>query len=361
MSRGRCSIQVQGLDCPVEVAALRSAFDKAPGVGTLGFDLIHGILTVDYDPDATEPAALVRRIATRAGMKAALVGSPELTRAGWWTRNSRWATTIGSGLVLLIGVVIDHFASTATRTAPAATLAYALAIVAGGLDLAPRAWRNLRAARLDIHVLMGAAILGAMALGQWDEAATVAFLFGLSESLEALSVGRARQAVRALLEVAPETAERIAADGSVATVPAAALVQGDRVRVRTGERVPVDGRVTAGRSSVDQKAITGESVAVLREVGDPVFAGSVNGEGALEVEAAGSLDDSLISRVADRVREAQAARAPIERTVERFAAIYTPAVVAVSLALMLAPPLFLAATGSAPPGQPGLRGGWWSW
>jgi len=348
MSRGRCSIQVQGLDCPVEVAALRSALEGAPGVGNLGFDLIHGILTVDYDPDIAEPAALVRRISTRAGMKSALVGSPELTRAGWWSQNSRWATTIASGVVLGVGVAIDHFASTASRTAPGAMVAYALAIVAGGLDLAPRAWRNLRALRLDIHVLMGAAILGAIALEQWDEAATVAFLFGLSESLEALSVSRARQAVRALLEVAPETAERIDLDGTVATVAASSILPGDRVRVRSGERVPVDGVVTSGRSSVDQKAITGESVAVLREVGDPVFAGSVNGEGALEVAASGSLDDSLISRVADRVREAQAARAPVERTVERFAAIYTPSVVLASLALMLAPPLYLLATGSTP-------------
>ena len=348
MSRGRCSIQVQGLDCPVEAAALRSALEPAPGVGTLGFDLIHGVMTVDYDPDETEPAALLRRIATRAGMKAALVGAPELARAGWWARNGRWATTIASGLVLLIGVVIDHFASTATRAAPGALVAYALAIVAGGLDLAPRAWRNLRAFRLDIHVLMGAAILGAIALGQWDEAATVAFLFGLSESLEALSVARARRAVRTLLEVAPETAERVGADGRVATVAAAEVVRGDRIRVRSGERVPVDGTVAAGRSSVDQKAITGESVAVLREVGDSVYAGSVNGEGALEVEATGSLADSLITRVADRVREAQAARAPVERTVERFAAVYTPAVVVASLLLMLAPPLFLLATGTGP-------------
>ena len=348
MSQARCVIQVQGLDCPVEVAALRSAFEGAPGVGNLGFDLVHGVMTVDFDPDQTDPPALVRRVVTRAGMKADLVGSPEVAQASWWTRNSRWATTSAAGLFLLGGIIVDHFASTESRTAPGALVAYALAIVAGGLDLAPRAWRNLRAARLDIHVLMGAAILGALALGQWDEAATVAFLFGLSEALEALSVNRARSAVRALLEVAPETAERIEADGRIATVPAASLVAGDRVRVRSGERVPVDGQVVAGRSSVDQKAITGESVAILRESGDPVFAGSVNGEGALEVEAAGSLDDSLISRVADRVREAQAARAPVERTVERFAAIYTPVVAVVSLLLMLTPPLIHLATGSNP-------------
>ena len=347
MSRGRCSIQVQGLDCPVEVAALRSALDAAPGVGGLGFDLIHGILTVDYDPDATEPAAIIRRIATRAGMKAELAGTPEVA-GNWWSRHGRWASIAASGLLLLVGVVVDYSGTALKATISASMIAYALAIVAGGVDLAPKAWRSLRQARLDIHVLMGAAILGAIALGQWDEAATVAFLFGLSEGLEALSVDRARRAVRSLLEVAPETAERIEGDGRVVSVAASEIIQGDRVRVRSGERVPVDGSVVAGRSSVDQKAITGESVAVLREVGDPVFAGSVNGEGALEVEALASLDDSLISRVAERVREAQASRAPVERTVERFAAYYTPIVVVASLLLMLVPPFYLLATGFGP-------------
>ena len=342
MGRARCTLKVRGLDCAVEVAALRSALENAPGVGTLGFDLIHEMMTVDYDPEAIEPNALVRRIGTRAGMRAELAGAPEVS-GGWWSRNGRWASTAASGLALLAGVLIRWKGGTT-----AATVAYALAVVAGGLDLAPRAARSLRHFRLDIHVLMGSAVLGAIALGQWDEAATVAFLFGLSESLEALSVDRARRAVRALLEVTPESAERIEADGSIATVPASEVNKGDRVRVRSGERVPVDGSVVQGRSSVDQKAITGESVPVLREVGDGVFAGSVNGEGALEVEASGTLDDSLISRVADRVREAQAARAPVERTVERFASWYTPLVVVVSLVVMLFLPLARLATGSPP-------------
>ena len=343
MGRARCTLKVRGLDCPVEVAALRSALENAPGVGTLGFDLIHEMMTVDYDPEAIEPAALARRIATRAGMRAELAGAPEVSD-GWWSRNGRWASTAASGLALLAGVLIDWLAEAPSG----ARVAYGLAVVAGGLDLAPRAARSLRHFRLDIHVLMGSAVLGAIALGQWDEAATVAFLFGLSESLEALSVDRARRAVRALLEVAPESAERIGPDGSIATVPASEIVKGDRVRVRSGGRVPVDGSVVSGRSSVDQKAITGESVPVLREVGDGVFAGSVNGEGALEVEASGTLDDSLISRVADRVREAQASRAPVERTVERFAAWYTPMVVVVSLLVMLVPPIIRIASGASP-------------
>ncbi len=203
----------------------------------------------------------------------------------------------------------------------------------------PKAARSLRRFRLDIHVLMSLAVVGAAILGQWEEAATIAFLFGLSEALESLSLDRARRAVRSLLEIAPETAERILPDGSVQEVAAATLREGDRVRVRSGERVPIDGRVISGRSSVDQKAITGESVPIVREPGDEVFAGTVNGEGSLDVEATRPPDDTLIARIAAQVRQSQANRAPVEQSIERFAAVYTPVVVGLAVALMIVPPL----------------------
>src|SRR5262249_38842533 len=151
--------------------------------------------------------------------------------------------------------------------------------------------------RLDIDVLMGLAILGAMALGQWDEAATVAFLYGLSEALEGLSLERARRSIRALLDLSPPTAERIGADGTIQAVPASAIVARDRILVRAGDTIPVDGTVETGRSSVDQKTITGESVPIVREPGNPVYAGTVNGEGTLEIRASGPVGDAVISRV----------------------------------------------------------------
>ena len=144
---------------------------------------------------------------------------------------------------------------------------------------------------------MGLAILGALALGQWDEAATVAFLFGVSESLESLSLERARRAIRRLLEIAPQTAERIASDGSTEQISASPVAAGDRILVRTGDTIPIDGTILKGRSGIDQKAITGESIPVDREPGDPVFAGTVNGEGTLEIEAAGPVSGALISRI----------------------------------------------------------------
>jgi Cd2+/Zn2+-exporting ATPase len=336
MARARCTLEVQGLDCPTEVAALRAALAGAPGVGELGFDLILGTMTVAYDPDVVSSQAIVGRVVDRSGLKARLLAAePAGEAAPWWERHRARGLTAVAGVALLAGVAADF----AGAPAWAVRAAYGTAIAAGLFELAPKALRALRSRRLDMHVLMTLAIAGAVALGQLDEAATVAFLFGLSEALEALSLERARRAVRRLLDITPETAERLGPDGRAEVVPARELRVGDRVRVRAGARIPVDGRVVAGRSGVDQKAITGESVAVLREPGDAVYAGTVNGEGALDVEATAAAGDAVAARIAAQVRAAQAGRSPVEQTVERFAAVYTPAVVALAALVMLGPPL----------------------
>src|SRR5262249_10287223 len=163
----------------------------------------------------------------------------------------------------------------------------------------------------------------------------------------AQSLERARRSIRALLQLTPPTAERIGPDGTIQVVPASQVARGDQVLVRAGETFPVDGSVVAGSSSVDQKTITGESVPVLREEGDPVYAGTVNGEGTLQVVASGPADDAVIARVIAHVRASQAGRAPIERKISRFAAVYTPIVMVLALLVMLIGPLAALAGGSA--------------
>ena len=325
----------------------------------LGFDLIHGLMTVDYESSLIDHEGLVRRVRERAGMQANLAGQPESASPAlesWWSRHGRWVSTVGSGLALGIGLaaawlgpLLDLEKSSGQRLAQGC---FALAVCCGGAWLLPRAVRSLRSFRLDIDVLMGLAILGAIGLGQWDEAATVAFLFGLSESLESLSLERARRAIRNLLEIAPQTAERISSDGTIERVPAGQVRAGDRVLVRAGDTIPIDGNVIKGRSSVDQKTITGESVPVERGPGDSVYAGTVSGEGTLEIEACGPVSDSLISRIVAQVREAQSGRAAVERRISRFAAIYTPVVVVLSLLVMVVPPLLIWAAAGAGPDAP---------
>ena len=343
MSLARCTLKVQGLDCPVEMKALEAALGGSPGVLALSFDLILGTLTIDYDAETDGPTTFIKRIAERAGMKASLLGTPEVETPSWFVRHARELLTATSGLALLAGVVCSHLGLSSLFEF---TL-YGVAIAAGGVELFPKGLRGLRQLRLDIHVLMLLAVSGALILGQWDEAATVAFLFGLSELLESLSLGRARRAVRALLEVAPEKADVVEPDGRIRTIEASDVAKGDRVRVRPGDRIPVDGEVVSGRSSVDQKMITGESVPLLREEGDEVFAGTVNGDGPLEIVAKSPLGDALITRLISRVREAQAGKAPVERRIAKFASWYTPLVVIAALGLMLLPPTVLSMSGES--------------
>ena len=319
-------------------------------------------MTVDYDDGVAKPADLVRMIAERTGMAATLRDDAERSEPSWSSRHHRQILTAGSGLALVLGLAVSWLGSPVGMShalaGRLALLFYVSAVVVSGAELFPRAARNLVGLRFDIDVLMGMAILGAMALGEWSEAATVAFLYGLSESLEALSLERARRSIQALLELAPATAERIGPDGRVQTVEASQVRRGDRVLIRAGETIPVDGAVVTGRSSVDEKTITGESVPIVREPGDPVYAGTISNDGTLEVIATGPVGDAVISRVVAQVRATQSGRAPIERRISRFAAVYTPLVMGLSLIIMIVPPLMARALGGA---HSGNWGGWADW
>ncbi len=239
MSEARCTLQVRGLDCPKEVDSITAAIKDQAGVMRLGFDLIHGTMTIDFDDSFIDPQTIIRLIRERAGLQSSLQGPVEPAAESWWSRYGRWVFTAGSGAALAGGTVMSwtghRLGSGQTGVDRLAVVGYALAVLIGGIGIFPRAARNLVRLRFDIDVLMGLAILGAMALGQWDEAATVAFLYGLSEALEGLSLDYARRSIRALLELAPPTAERIGADGTTQVVPASQIRRGDRVLVRTGD------------------------------------------------------------------------------------------------------------------------------
>jgi Cd2+/Zn2+-exporting ATPase len=353
MSQARCKFKVCGLDCPSEVESLRSALHGQSGILGLGFDVINGTMTVDYAAANVHPAEIVRLVAERAGMQATILGGDGPARLSWWSRHGGWALIIGSGLLLAAGLAIVWLGTSLGLSEylveRLSRIAYLGAVIIGAVELGPHVAGSLKRLRLDIDVLMSLAIVGALLLGQWDEAATVAFLYGLSEALERFSLERARRSIRALLELTPPTAERIAPNGSIERIGADQVRRGDRVLVRAGDTIPVDGTVFSGRSSVDQKTITGESVPVLRESGDPVYAGTVNGDGTLEVAALGPASDAMISRVIAQVRESQAGRAPIERRISRFAAVYTPLVIALAILVMVVPPLVVHATGAQEP------------
>lgn len=339
------SFRVHGLDCAEEVAVLKR--EVGPVVGgedKLGFDVLNGRMTVAADAPADAVVAAV----ARTGMRAEPWRDAKAAADGFWERNRRTVLTVVSGGLLLLGVAA-HAALAGFRAAfldetggwpPAvAVVLYALSVLAGVWTVLPKAWIAAKHLRPDMNLLMVVAVCGAVGIGQWVEAATVACLFSLSLALEAWSVGRARRAVAALMDLTPPAARLLHPDGREEEVPPDRVPVGARFRVRPGDRLPLDGRVVEGTGGVDQSPITGESVPVAKGPGDDVFAGTINGDGALVVESTKPASDTTLARIARMVGEAQSRRSPSEQWVEAFARYYTPAVMAAALLVLVVPPL----------------------
>lgn len=238
-----------------------------------------------------------------------------------------------SGILLGLGMLLS---SEMTKN-----ICFALSTLSGGLLVFPAAWAALKNKRLDMNVLMTVAVAGAWIIGEGNEGAAVVFLFALSELLESWSVGRARRAIASLLKLTPETALVRDADGGFKDTPVAEVAIGSFISVRSGARIPLDGKVAEGSSSVNQAPITGESVPVEKQPGDSVFAGTINGEGSLIVEVTKAASDSTLARIIKLVEEAEEQKAPTQRFVDKFASIYTPATFVIALLVALLPPLLM--------------------
>lgn len=219
------------------------------------------------------------------------------------------------------------------------TVAFALATLSGGLLVFPAGGKALLARRLDMNVLMIVAVAGAWLIGEHAEAAAVVFLFALSELLESWAATRARRAVDTLLELSPATAIVMDPDGSEREKPVSEIAIGTNIRVRSGSRIPLDGEVLAGSSNVNQAPITGESMPVEKNEGDSVYAGTVNGEGSLQVRVTKAADESTLARIIKLVGDAEQLKPPSQRFVDRFAAIYTPVVFVCAILVAIIPPL----------------------
>jgi len=323
------------------------------GVFALEFDLLSGRMTVSYEPNATDPDAIAEAVA-KAGFTAVPWGpGGEAEPASFWGQHGRLLMACASGLLLAAGF-LTHWAlhgslvdaisegSRAHAFPLASVLLYAGAIVAGGWFVLPRAAKSAARLRPDMHLLMVAAVGGAMLIGQWFEAATVSFLFAVALMLEHWSVARARRAIGALMDLSPPTANVLEGeDGAAVTMPVAEVPVGSVVLVRPGEKVPLDGRVLSGESSVNQAPITGESAPVAKGPGDELFAGTINERGTLRFEVTRPADRTTLARIVHLVQEAQTRRAQSEQWVERFARHYTPAMMALAAGVAAVPPLLL--------------------
>jgi Zn2+/Cd2+-exporting ATPase len=258
--------------------------------------------------------------------------------ASAWRRN---------GTVTLAGLLIAAGAAAAWTTHPAWAIAFfAASVVLSAPTPLRRAWRAVRERSLDINVLMVIAVAGAAALGDWFEAASVVWLFGIAQWLETRSMARARRALGDLVSLTPAVA-LVRRDGIERDLPADQVVPGDRVIVRPGERIAIDGVLVLGETAIDQSPVTGESWPVDKRPGDSVFAGTINGAAAIEIDAARRAKDSTLARIIHLVEHAQRQRAPVQAFVDRFARRYTPGVVGLAILVAFVPPLF-AGVGWAP-------------
>jgi len=327
------TFKIEGMDCREEVAMIERRFKNLPGLEDFSADLVGQRLHVKYDATKVSASAIVAAVAD-AGLRAWLEHEEPIAAGGQAAKGRRVLLAI-SGAALGLGLLVDFVGA----AAPLGLVLFGLSIALGVPPTLRRAWHAVRLRSLDINVLMLIAVAGAMLLGEWSEAASVVFLFGVARALEARTLEKARTAVRAVMDLAPadalvrdETGERrIAVD---LVIPGAIIV------VKPGEKLPLDGEVLAGASSVNQAPVTGESLPVDKGPGDEVFAGSINGRGALEVRVTRPRRDSTLARIIHLVEQAQAQRAPSQTFVERFARVYTPAVIALAVTVAVVPPLF---------------------
>ena len=323
------TFRVEGMDCHEEVALIERRLKHLAGLESLSADVVGGRLHVQYDAALLSTGAISAAVAD-TGMRAWLEHE-EAHRAN--ADGLRLTLLIASGVALTASLIADVLGwGAAARIAPL------IAIASGGLYPARRALGALRLNALDMNVLMSIAVVGALVIGEWLEAATVVFLFNLAQHLESRSMDRARQAIRTLMDLAPAEAV-VVRHGVESRVAVEAIEIGEIVRVRPGEKIPIDGPVVAGGSDVNQAPITGESLPVDKTSGDEVFAGTINGHGSLDVRAVRVGRDTTLGRVIHLVEAAQAQRAPAQTFVDRFARVYTPAVIGLAILVAIVPPV----------------------
>ncbi|TCU91591.1 heavy metal translocating P-type ATPase [Roseateles saccharophilus] len=337
-ANGGLLLRIPAMDCPTEEGQIRRALEGFADIRRLHFDLAARALSVDAPASSWQ--AISAAIA-KAGFKTEMLSAAPAAEDTAQAQRAEFlrllaALAVATSAELLHFLVPDGLGWQAMGMAVAA-----VAIGLSGLAVLSKGLASLLRGRLDINALMSVAVIGAFVIGQWPEAAMVMALYSLAELIEARSVERARRAITGLLALSPEQAEVRQPDGSWARVAAKAVAVGATVRVRPGERFALDGRVTAGQGAVDQSPVTGESIPVDKGPGDEVFAGTINQSGSLEFEVGKPAGDTLLAGIIHAVEAAQGQRAPTQRLVDRFAAVYTPAVFLLALAVAVGTPLLL--------------------
>ncbi|RTE10168.1 heavy metal translocating P-type ATPase [Paenibacillus whitsoniae] len=320
---------IEGMDCGSCVLTIENHFKNNAAVKLVSVNFSTGKMTIEHDNSVEE---IIKEV-SKAGYKASLVSSK---RTGEVKKDkSGTSALILSGALLLFG-----FAGSYTDVSPLLiTLLYALSIVIGGYKPAKSAFYAVKSRSLDMNVLMTVAVLGAAAIGEWLEGATVVWLFALGIMLQTRSIEKTRNSIRSLMDLAPPEAI-VKSGGALVRKPVEEVAVGDLIVVKPGDKIPLDGQIIAGESSVNQAPITGESIPVDKQSGDPVYAGTINEHGSLEIQVTKPAYDTTIAKIIHLVEEAQEQKAPTEAFVDKFARSYTPIVFILALVVMVLPPVF---------------------
>ena len=342
--------RVTGMDCAACTRKIQTAVERLPGVGAVEVALMGERLRAELAPQgatAQEVEKTVRGLGYGITATAAEGHGHGHDDAGANLPpdpESRWYQTPKARLVFISGALLAaSWALSFVLPADTAFWAFALACLVALFPVARRAWAALLSGQpFTIEMLMTIAAIGALIIGEAQEAALVVFLFAVGELLEGVATDKARDSIRALARLVPATA-LLEHDGHSHELPAEKLTPGNIIRLRPGDRLAVDGEIVEGTSDMDESAVTGESVPVTRGPGDTVLAGVINTEALLRLRVVRAAGDSTLARIAAMVAEAEAARAPTERFIDRFSRWYMPAIVGIAVLVALVPPLAMGA------------------
>lgn len=329
----KSTLIIPEMDCPMEGAMLRELIEPMEGVDDLYFNYLKRECHIVHKGEVSRFLAPIAEL----GMTPRLAGeSVEEAPKGWFARYQT-ARLIISGVAAALAELFHFTMADGGSKLLVTGLFAALSIALVGLDTYKKGWIALKNRTLNINALMSVAVTGALLLGIFPEAAMVMFLFTLSEVIEAKSLSRAQNAIEDLLTLTPDEATVIEGD-EVKLMATESIPVGAMIRIQPGGRIPLDGVITSGMSSLDESPITGESLPVDKSVGDSVYAGSINQQGLLEYRTTTDASGSTLAKIINTIEEAQGKRAPVERFIDRFAALYTPIVFMVAIAIALFSP-----------------------
>ena len=322
------TFDIEGMDCSSCAKSIVNHLNTLPSVKNVSVNFSTGKMKIEHNTNAEEIISEVSKI----GFKASL---PSNKKSIQTNKNKN-----DNGLVILSGVLIAlGFIGSFNGISPLmSTMLYAIAMVISGYKPVKSAFYAIKSRSLDMNVLMSAAAIGAALIGEWLEGATVVWLFAIGNYLQTKSIERTRNSIRNLMDLAPPEAW-VQVGSEIIKKPVEEIIVGDIIIVKPGDKIPLDGEIIQGESSVNQAPITGESIPVDKNIGDSVYAGTINEHGSLEIKVTKLVEDTTISKIIHLVEEAQEQKAPTEAFVDKFASIYTPVVFILALVVMVLPPL----------------------